>query len=219
VGGNEERPLPAQLRELGVEELRSRFVEGRVRLVEDEEPRLVQQDATEREALSHPPRVRSDALAPHIPKTEALEQHSDPLAPFGHAVQPAVKVEILERGELAIDERLVADVAELATGDAELDRPLRRRGKAGADPQERRLTRAVRPGHNEEAAGRELEIDATEDALGAVALAELRSSQHAPQDRGRDVLPVRYSPMTAPMHGARLIDYGARSQRIGRDSE
>ena len=114
VGGDEERPLPAQLRELGVEELRARLVERRVRLVEDEEPRVVEQDAAERKPLRHPARVRRDALAPHLPETEALEQHPDPLAPLGHPVQPAVEVEILERGELAVDERLVAEVAELA---------------------------------------------------------------------------------------------------------
>ena len=142
-------------------------------------PRIVEQDAAEREPLRHPARVRRDPVAPRVPEAEALEQHPDPLAPLGHAVQPAVEVEVLERGELAIDERLVPEVAELAARDAALDRPLRRRGKAGADPQERRLARTVRPGDDEEAAVRQVEIDAAQDAFLSVPLAELRSRQHA----------------------------------------
>ncbi len=157
-------------------------------------PRIVEQDATEREALRHPARVRRDPVAPRLPETEALEQHPDPLAPLRHAVQPAVQIEVLERGELAIDERLVPEVAELAARDAPLDRSLGRRGEAGADPQERRLARTVRPGDDDEAAVRQLEVDAAQDALLAVALAELRSRQHAPR-----IGPATfYEPFTAP---------------------
>src|SRR5207244_3681459 len=127
----------------------------------------------------HPARVRRDPVAPRLPETETLEQHPDALAPLRHPVQAAVEVEVLERRELAVDERLVAEIAELAALDAALDRSLGRRGQAGADPQERRLPGTVRPGDDEEAAVRQLEVDAAQDALLPVALAELRSRQHA----------------------------------------
>ena len=51
-------------------------------------------------------------LVPYLPEAEALEQHPDALAPLRHAVEAAVEVEVLERGQLAVDERLVAEVAD-----------------------------------------------------------------------------------------------------------
>ncbi len=102
---------------------------ARVRLVEDEQRGIVEQDAAEREPLRHAARVRRDAVVPRLPEPEALEQHPDPLAPLGHAVEAAVELEVLERRQLAIDERLVAEVAELAARDAPLDRPLGRRAR------------------------------------------------------------------------------------------
>ena len=80
---------------------------ARVRLVEHEQLRLVQQHATEREPLGHAARVRDDAVVARLPEAEALEQHADPLAPFGHAIEAPVQVEVLERRQLAVDERLV----------------------------------------------------------------------------------------------------------------
>ena len=51
VGGDEARPVAAQLGELGVEQLGAGLVERRVRLVEHEQRRIVEQDAAEREPL------------------------------------------------------------------------------------------------------------------------------------------------------------------------
>ena len=49
---------------------------------------------------------------PNVPETEALEQHPDSLAAFGKPVETAEQRQVLERGELAVDERLVAEVAD-----------------------------------------------------------------------------------------------------------
>ena len=51
--------------------------------------RLVEQHAAEPEPLAHPTGERRDALVAHLPEPEALEQHPDPLAPLGDAVEPA----------------------------------------------------------------------------------------------------------------------------------
>jgi hypothetical protein len=53
VGRDEERPLSSQLGELDVQQLRAGLVERGVRLVEDEQCGIVEQDAAEREALRH----------------------------------------------------------------------------------------------------------------------------------------------------------------------
>jgi hypothetical protein len=44
-----------------------------------------------------------------------------PLAAFRNAVEPAVEVEVLERRQLAVDERLVPEVAELRAFDVDLE--------------------------------------------------------------------------------------------------
>ena len=116
---------------------------------------------------------------PRLPEREALEQHPDLLAPLGDAIEASVELEVLERRQFAIDERLVAEVADLGAGRAPLDRSLRRLREPGADPQERRLPGAVRAGHDEEAAARELEVDPPQDTLLAVALAEPAGREHA----------------------------------------
>ena len=54
----------------------------------------------------------------------------------------------------------------------------RRRRQPGAEPQQRRLARAVGPGDDEEAAARQLELDALKDALVAVALGEAARANH-----------------------------------------
>ena len=104
----------AELGELAVEQRGPVVVERAVRLVEDEQLGLVQERAAEREPLEHAARERLGALVARVPEAEALEQHPDPLAALGHAVEPAVEVEVLERGQLPVDERLVAEEADRA---------------------------------------------------------------------------------------------------------
>ena len=102
--------LPGERRELPVEQRRALFVERGVRLVEQEQVGLVEEGAAERQPLDHPARVRRDAFRACLPETEPLEQHPDALPPLRHAVQRAVELEVLERRELAVDERLVPEV-------------------------------------------------------------------------------------------------------------
>ena len=108
------------------EQLGAGRVERVERLVEEQQARLVQERAAEREPLQHPARVGAGPLVPHLPEAEALEQHPAPLAPLGHAVEAAVELEVLERGEPAVDERVVAEEADLAPVGAHLERAARR---------------------------------------------------------------------------------------------
>ena len=92
------------LGELVVEQPGARSVEAGVRLVEKQELGLVEQSAAERQPLLHPAGERADALVPGLPEPEALEQHPDPLSPLGHAVEASVQLEVLERGQLPVDQ-------------------------------------------------------------------------------------------------------------------
>ena len=179
VGRDEEGALPAKLVELRVEELGAGLVERAVRLVEHEQLRLVEEDAAESETLGHAARVRGDPLVPRLPEPEALEQHPDPLPPLGDPIEASVELEVLERRQLAVDERLMAEVADLRPRRAAFDRSLGRPGEAGADPQQGRLPGAVRPGDDEKAAARQREVDPPQDAFLPVALAEPAGREHA----------------------------------------
>ena len=138
----------------------------------------MQERAAKREALQHPARVRAGPLAAGLPKAEALEQHPDPLPPFRYTVEAPVQVEVLDRGQLAVDERLVREVAELATLGAHLQLAGGRDQQASAEPQQRRLAGAIRPGHDEEAAPRKLEVDRLERALVSEAASDRASADH-----------------------------------------
>ena len=126
-----------------------------------------------------PARERTDAVPPRLPEAEALEQHADPLPPLGHAVQPAVQLEILERRQLAVDERLMREVADPGALGVDAQLALGRNREPGADPEERRLAGAVRAGHDRESATFHVEIDAMEHAFLAVAPPELPRFDHA----------------------------------------
>src|SRR4051812_8690353 len=98
VRGDEDRPALAHPGKLTVEQFGARFVQAAERLVEDQQLGLVQERAAEGESLQLAARELGRPLAPRVPEGEALEQHPDPLAPLGHAVEPPVEVEVLERG-------------------------------------------------------------------------------------------------------------------------
>src|SRR5205823_7317646 len=100
---------------------------------------VVEQGATEREPLLHAAREGTGALVPGVPEPEALEQHPDPLAPLGHPVEPAVEVEVLDRGQLPVHERLMAGKADRLTRRAQVEHTRGRDGEARTEAQERRL--------------------------------------------------------------------------------
>ena len=173
----------AQLGQLAVEQVGARLVEGAVRLVEDQQLGVVEQRTAEREALRHAARERRHELSPHVPEAEALEQHADPLAPLRNRVQAPVEVEVLERRQLLVDERLVPEEADRATVRVHLQLARRRRRQPGAEPQQRRLAGAVGPGDDEEAAAGQLEVHSLKNALVAVALREAARSNHVATSR------------------------------------
>src|SRR5205814_8549219 len=99
-------------------------------------------------------------------------------AALGNPVQAAVKLEILERRELAVHERLVAEIADLGALGGDFERSLARQREPDADPQQRRLARAVAAGDDREPAPRELEVRAAQDAFVAERLPEPARLDH-----------------------------------------
>ncbi len=108
VRRDDERPLTSEIRELRVEQTGSVRVERGEGLVQHEQRRLVQEHAAKGEPLRHPSGESRDSFVACIPQIEALEQHPDPLTALLHAVQPAVEIEVLQSGQLAVHERLVS---------------------------------------------------------------------------------------------------------------
>ena len=178
VGREHDRPLAGERCELAVEQRRAVLVERRERLVEHEQRRVVEQRAAEREPLRHPARERRDAVGAHLPEAEPLEQHPAALAALGHAVEAAEELEVLERRQLPVEQRLVPDVAEVAALAVDGQGALRRRGEAGDEPQERRLARAVRARDEQEARARDAERDPREGPLAAVPLLQALPHDH-----------------------------------------
>src|SRR2546421_25004 len=89
-----ERVPGAKLEELRVEQARPGSVQPAVRLVEQQETRLVEERPAERESLRHPAREGADALVAGVPEAKALEQHADSLAALRHPVEPSVQAEV-----------------------------------------------------------------------------------------------------------------------------
>ena len=158
-GSRPRRWPPGELVELTVEQRRAVLVERGVRLVEDEQRRVVEERTAEREPLRHPARERRDALGARVPEAEPFEQHPDPLAPLGHPVEPAVQLEVLERREVAVEQRLVPEVAEPAASRSTSRSP----AVGAARPATRRssvvLPEPFAPGDDEKAAAVEREVD------------------------------------------------------------
>src|SRR5439155_4737981 len=130
------------------------------------------------EPLQHPASVRAAAFGPRVPEAEALEQHPDALGPFGNAVQASVQVEVLDSGQLPVEERLVREIADATAFHCHLQLAASRHGEPGAQPQQRRLSGSVRAGDEQEPVVRNLELDASELALVAVTLLQPQSSNH-----------------------------------------
>src|SRR6476469_6362114 len=114
----------------------------------------------------------------NVPEPEALQQHADSLAPLGHAVQTPVELQVLECRQLAVDERLVAEITHLCPLGFHAQFTVGRKRETGANAQERRLAGAVRPGDDGEAAAVKLEVNASQHALFAEALTELARGDH-----------------------------------------
>ena len=92
----------------------------------------MQKRAAECKPLQHAARVRADPCMSRVPEIEAFEQHSDPLAAFGNSIEASVQIEVLECGQLSIDERLVPEVPDPSTLDLDGELAGRRRGETDA---------------------------------------------------------------------------------------
>src|SRR5688572_21680361 len=178
VRRDEERRRADTLGELAIEQLSPVAVEPGVRLVEQEELRLVQERPAEGEPLQHPARVGAGPLVSRVPQREALEQHPDPLARLGHAIEPRVEAEVLDGGELAVHQRLVADEPELPALDVDLELARGRCGESRDEAQQRRLPGAVSTGDEREPAALDLQVDTAQHALRAVATLEPACADH-----------------------------------------
>ncbi len=174
MGADRERARASQLAQLPVEQRGALAVEAGEGLVEEEQLRVVQERPAEREPLLHPPRVRGDPLVPGVPETVALEQHADPLAPLGNTVETAVELEVLERGQLAVDERLVAQVADGSALSHGIELPSGRAQETREEAQQRALARAVATRDEQKAALGQLDVDTVQD------LSSRRSALEAP---------------------------------------
>ena len=58
----------------------------------------------------------------HVPQPEALEEHPDALAALVDPVEAPEEIEVLGRGELEVDERLVGDVPDVPAIDRDVER-------------------------------------------------------------------------------------------------
>jgi hypothetical protein len=134
-------------------------------LIEEKEIGAVQEDAAEGQPLLHPAREGAHPLVPRLPKTEALEEGADRLAPLVHVVEPAIEVEVLDGAQFLVNERLVREVADPASRKVDVDLSFGGREQAGHESEERRLARTVRPGDEQKLAGPHVEVEIAEDAL------------------------------------------------------
>jgi len=99
------------------------------------------------------------------------------LARLVNAIEPREERQILERRQLAVHERLVAEVAD-GGAERKLDRSGVARRQPGENAQQRRLAGAVPPGDEQEAFVGQVDVDTTEHAPVAEALLEAARSDH-----------------------------------------
>jgi hypothetical protein len=118
-----------------------------------------------------------------IPEPVPLEQHPDPLPPLGHAVEAPVEIEVLERGELAVHERLVREEADLPPLRGDLELPASRGEQAGQEGEKSRLSGPVRPGDDDEIALLQVEVEPREGDLVPEPALERAGSNHASTSR------------------------------------
>jgi hypothetical protein len=114
-----------------------------------------------------------------VPEPEPLQQHSDALASFGHAVEPAVELEVLERGQLPVDQRLMAEEADAAPGDLNVEPAGCGRGEASAEAEQCRLPGTIGAGDEQKTLTSELEAHSAQDAPPTIVLLQPVSVDHS----------------------------------------
>ncbi len=163
----------------------------------------VQDAAADRQALAHPGRELGDPLVGAPLHPDRGEQLVDSrLAGLAReAVQAGVEAQVLAAAEVAVEQRLVAEVADLAAqlpglvGQRAAEHPhlaAARSQQGREDPQQRRLAGAVGPEHEQRLAAGEL-------------AARRRRAPSVRRSRGaarRGSAPARLSPYRAPLRGS-----------------
>ncbi len=170
----EARPAPAP-REQRRDQLDRRRVEVGVRLVQQQQLRIVEHGARDRHALDHAARERSQRLVGTRVHRHRLEQLVHALVL--DAVQTRVEAQVLARGQLAVEQRLMAEQADARAHRPRLARQARaehahaagvRTQQAREHAQQRRLAGAVGAEHDERLAFRERQRDVGESLAFAV---------------------------------------------------
>ncbi len=168
----------SSFRKLGVKELCTFGVEAVEGLVEQKQAWIVQERPAEGKALEHAARERPGPLVPRSPEPEALEHRAGALAPLGQPVETTVEIEVLERRQLPVEERLVPEKTDRRARRVHVELTAGRRSEPRTEAKQRRLPGPVRPGHEHEPATRHLEVEAVEDALVAEALGQALCPDH-----------------------------------------
>jgi len=141
----------------------------------------VQEEPGEPEALGHAAAEGADRVDCACQQADLVEEILDPSAGVGHAVEVREELEVLQRGEVEVDERVVPEVPEVRPGarrlvreretqDAELTgvRPVERR----EHPQQGGLAGPVRTADREGLALGQIDVDAVDGAALPVRLDE-----------------------------------------------
>ena len=91
-------------------------VEAGVRLVEDQDIRIVQQRADDQHLLLHALRIGADRLLGGVGEAEQLEERAQPVLEhvFGELPQPADQLQLLASGQERVERRLLRHVAQPA---------------------------------------------------------------------------------------------------------
>ena len=161
-GGDHDGALVAKPSQAAHQRMPRRVVEAGERLVEQQQPRAVQQGAFERQALTHPSREPGDRVVGAIGQAGMGKRADHSLARVVEAVQPREELEVLARGQLRIEIQVVAEQAEAGPEPrarragverAVVHLPRRRREQRRQNRQQRRLPCPVRPEQAEDRAG------------------------------------------------------------------
>jgi hypothetical protein len=162
--------------------VRAFVVEPREGFVEQQHAGLWQQHPLEREPLSHAAGEPLHEVVGAIGEVRPLEGDADSAGDVLDVGQAGEQLEVLARGQLAVQLRLVAEHADQAPGRVEAvgrriaHAAARRLGQCRQDPEERRLARAIGSEQAEHLAGVPLERD----------VAQHPASSELPGDARRD---------------------------------
>ncbi len=128
---------------------------------------IVQQGAGNGEPLLHPARKRPRSILPPIDQIDLIQQFDDPRFELRHIIHLAEEAQILLGGQIAVEQRLMRQQADLPPGvirafgqrvPGDGDVPVRGTAQRGQDAQQRRLACAIRPDDGDKFAGPDFQV-------------------------------------------------------------